>query len=130
MKKYDNPNSSHATAQQRFGAQKLSVGVRIDGAVVDQIFALLQAQRHAQRGGDGTGDVFLDRENVRELTIVIIGPDAGAVISPDQLHRDAHAVAGLTHRPFDEMRRTELLADRPDVAVLTLELEGRGTGDH
>jgi hypothetical protein len=52
-----------------------------------------------------------------------------AAIGLDELHRDAHAVPGFAHRPFDEMRRTELLADLPDVSVLTLKLEGRGTGD-
>jgi len=70
------------------GAQELLIGVRIDLAVVHQIFAGLQTKRHPQRRSDGAGNLFLHREHVRQLAIVILRPDMRAVIGLDQLHGD------------------------------------------
>ena len=96
----------------------------------DQSLALLQTQRHAQRAGDGLRDVFLDGEHVGELAVVILGPEMHAVVGLDELRRDAHAVARLAHRAFDQMGRAQRLADGAHILVLALELEGRGARDH
>ena len=59
-----------------------------------------------------------------------LGPAMRAVTGLDELHGDAHAVASLTHRTFDEVGRVQLLTDAPDVAVLAPELVRRGAGDN
>lgn len=42
---------------------------------VHQLIARMKAQRHVQRSGDGVRNVFLDGEDISELTVVVLGPD-------------------------------------------------------
>src|SRR5262245_36701568 len=85
----------------RTDAKKLLIDFRVDIAAGDQILTGLQAERHAQRVGDRARDIFLDLEDIGELTVVIFGPDVGAVVGLDELSRYARAVAGFAHRAFD-----------------------------
>ena len=73
-------------------------------------------QRHVQGCGDRPRDLLLNGEDVGELAVVILGPDMRAVVGLDELRGDAHAVAGLAHRAFDEMRGVQRLPDRSHVA--------------
>ncbi len=67
---------------------------------------------------------------MRDVFLKDFRPKLRAVIGLDELRRDAHALASLSHRAFDHMRRTKRLADSTNVAVLTFELEGGGSRDH
>src|SRR5262249_33285846 len=79
--------------QQRACGQVQIVGTRIGRS--PQHSALLQTKSYSQGCSDGSGDVFLDGEDVIELAIVRVGPERKAVFRVDQSRIDSDLVAGL-----------------------------------
>ncbi len=75
-----------------------------------------------QDGDDRHRDLVLQREDVLEVAVVALGPDVPVALGIDQLHRDAHAVAGAAHAALDDELHAELLGLLPYVHGLALEL--------
>ena len=69
------------------------------------------------------GDLVLEREDVLQVAVVALGPDVVVGFGIDQLHRDAHPVAGLAHAAFDDVLHAELARDLLHVHRLALVLE-------
>src|SRR3546814_9412995 len=54
-------------------------------------------QLRLERTGDLAGDLVLQREQVPEGAVVMLGPQGAAIGGTDQLRGDAHRVAGVAH---------------------------------
>ena len=76
-----------------------------------------------QRGDDGRRDLVLDGEDVLQIPVVALGPDVVVGLAVDQLHRDAHPVAGLAHAALDDVVHAQFARDLLHVHRLALELE-------
>src|ERR1700730_9670876 len=72
-----------------------SVGFRAGGVGSREAFFLLTGQTQPQRFGNFLGDLFLERENVRRLSAVLLAPDVAAVGGLDQLGTDRQIAAKL-----------------------------------
>ncbi len=79
---------------------------------------------------DRRGHLVLDREDVLELAVVALGPDVPVGLGVDQLHGDAHPVAGLAHAALDHVLDAELRGDVLDPHRLALVHEGGVARDH
>ena len=75
-------------------------------------------------------EIGLDREHIREIAIVTLGPDVLVVQRVDELHIHVHAVAGLLHAPFEDRRDAERFADFPHVYFFVAIWGHRGARDH
>ena len=126
----DDASAGEASPNHHFGLKKILVGRYVLEPIVDQIFAGLQSERHAQGRGDGPRDVFLYGEDVGEVAVVIVRPNLQAVLRLNELRRDAHAVSRLAHRAFDEVGRAERLPYGARFLVLAFELERGRAGDN
>src|SRR3546814_17833614 len=59
------------------------------------------------RAGDLAGDLVLQREQVPEGAVVMLGPQGAAIGGTDQLRGDAHRVAGVAHAALQQVRDAE-----------------------
>jgi hypothetical protein len=57
------------------------------------------------------GDLILERENVGEIAIVVLGPDVISGASINKLRRDAHPITGLAHAAFEHIAHAEFPSD-------------------
>ena len=82
-----------------------------------------------QRPNDTFGQLGLDREEVGQFAIECLRPDV--VVGPrvDELGIDPDAVAGASHRAFEDMGDTERFADLAQVARASAILLHRGATD-
>src|SRR5262249_3456830 len=62
-------------AQKRESLKIVLVGVEIAGAVGNEELAQLQAQGYSQRARNRSRDLLLDREDIGELTVVVLRPE-------------------------------------------------------
>ena len=116
-----------ATVEGIGGLQVQRIGFGIAGAGMDQTLGLLALQHDLQLVGDRTRDAFLQVEDVVEITVVGFRPLVVTVAGPDQLGGDAHAVALLADRTFQNVRHAQCLTDIGEVLVSPLEVKRRGT---
>ena len=68
-------------------------------------------QRRLKRIGDALRDFTLDREDIGQGPIVGFGPEVAVRLRVDQLHIDAHPIAGFLDAAFEDMRDAELFCD-------------------
>ncbi len=59
------------------------------------------------RGGDFLHDLVLDVEDVLEVAVVAFRPKVAAAFRFDELGRDAHPIAGLSHAALDDVMDAE-----------------------
>jgi hypothetical protein len=104
--------------------------LRVVRAVSDQWLSAASRELNAQFGGDRLGDFILNRKDVIELAIVFLGPRLQSVFHVDQLHVDAHLIAGLLQTPFENMCYSECLPDFLQIEIAALELESRSARRH
>src|SRR6516162_9646529 len=104
--------------------------LRVVRAVNDQWLSGAARELNAQFGGDRLGYFILNRKDVIELAIVFLGPRLQSVFHVDQLHVDAHLIAGLLQTPFENMCYSKCLPDFLQVEIATLELKSRATRRH
>src|SRR5687767_2997741 len=76
--------------------QKEIMGVHVLRSAIDYQRSFRLAECHLQRSHDLLCDVVLDLENVREFTVVSLGPEMSSARTVDQLRGDANPVAGLS----------------------------------
>ena len=74
-------------------------------------------------------DLFLQREDVAVLAVVLLGEDVMAVAHVDEMHADAQPVAVLAHAAAQDVLDAELLAEGAEI-VVGAEVEGHGARDH
>ena len=84
----------------RFGA--------FSGARVERLF-LGAAQFRLQTVGDFFRDFAFDRENIRQLTIIFVGPKMRIVLCIDQLNVDAHLIGRFLNGPFHNVGHAKSL---------------------
>ncbi len=75
-------------------------------------------------------NVVLYGEDVVERAIIALRPEVRTVGGPDELRGDSQLLAGLPHAALQDVHDVELLADRTQVFVTSLELERRSAPDH
>ena len=75
-------------------------------------------------------DFALDRENICHVAIVGLGPEMRIGPGIDELHVDAHFVAGFLHTAFENGRDAELLRNCLQIFRLALVFRGRSARDH
>src|ERR1051326_3845918 len=90
------------------------------------MFSGLQPERHAQCLRNGFGYILLDRENIGKAAVVAAAPKVQAIAGLNKLRRDAHLIAVLAHRTFDEVRRTQSPPDGTRILLLAFELAPGG----
>ena len=72
---------------------------------------------------DRAHHLVLDRKDVFELAVVVLGPSMAPRSSVDQLRRDADAVAASAHAAFQHIAYAQLAPDLAHVNRLPLVLE-------
>src|SRR5215472_17538171 len=97
--------------------------LRVVRAVNDEWLSGTASELNAQFGGNRLGNFILDRKDVIELAIVFLGPRLQSVVHVDQLHIDAHLIAGLLQTPFENMCYPECLPNFLQIEIAALELE-------
>ena len=101
--------------EMRQGAERQVVG----GEAFRPLAAGKRDLGHVDRGADGAGDplgdVILEVEEVVDDAVVAVGPEMRAGNGVDELRRDADAVAGLAHAPFEHVAHAEGAGDLADV---------------
>src|SRR5262245_29685913 len=78
---------------------------------------------------DRAHDVVLDRKNVLERAVVVLGPSMGPGGNVDQLSRDANAISGLARAAFQQIADAQFAPDPAHVYCSTLVLKARITSD-
>ena len=97
-------------------------GAAAGASANDERAALLATGEPAlQRLRDGLRDVVLQCEDVGKLAIVSFTPQAQSVARADELHGDAHARAGATHRSLEHGCDAKPLGDGTQIHALPLE---------
>src|SRR5262249_51108728 len=65
--------------------------------------------------GDGDGhcvcDLVLHRKNIREIAVVVVGPDVLVALSLDRLCSNAYPIACLPHAAFERIAHPEIASD-------------------
>ena len=79
--------------------------------------------------GDADRDLVLQFEHVFDQAIEAVGPEVRAGFGLDQLSGDAHPVAALAHRAFEDVAHAKLAADLLHVRRLALVGKTRIAGD-
>ena len=62
------------------------------------------------------GDLALNREDIRQITIISLRPEMGVRPRINQLCIHPHPITGSLHASFQHMRNPELLSDLAQVA--------------
>ena len=75
---------------------------------------LVARQLGLERGRDVQRDVGLDREDVRQLPVVRLGPELPIGLDVDQRRHDAHAVAGVSDAAVEQRRRRRASRRSPE----------------
>src|SRR5215472_8418664 len=104
--------------------------LRVVRAVDDQWLPGATRELNTQFGGDRLGYFILNRKYVIEFAIVFLGPGLQSVVHVDQLHVDAHLIAGLLQTPFENMCHSECLPNFLQIEIAALELESRSPCRH
>src|SRR6516225_3439262 len=104
--------------------------LRVVRAVNDQWLSGATRELNAQFGGNRFGYFILNCKDVIELAIVFLGPRLQPVVHVDQLHVDAHLIAGLLQTSFENMCHSECSPDFLQIEIATLELESRPARRH
>ena len=86
-----------------------------------------EAERQGELIGHRSRDLVLDRKDVREFTVICLGPQMEAVLSADELCRDPELVAGTAHAPLQHVIHAERRADIAQVFVLSFVRKARST---
>jgi hypothetical protein len=92
-------------------AQPELVCLHAPGAASAQSLLLPLRQRDRQRADDLLHHLVLRREDVCEIAIEPLRPEMPAAAGIDELRRDAHAIAGLAHAPFEHKAHAEIAPD-------------------
>jgi hypothetical protein len=79
---------------------------------------------------DACGDLVLNGEDVRELTLESLRPYLVAVPGVHELRRDTHAIACLTYAPLENRSNAQPSADLGDLEIFALKGERRRSRDH
>src|SRR5579862_3960903 len=93
-------------------------------------FLLLRQQLDFQLLDDRMCNLVLDREDVRQVTIVAVGPEMRSVLAIDELSSDPNPRSSLAHASLQNESDTELAADLLNLYGLAFVDECRVTGDH
>ena len=72
------------------------------------------------RRDDLLADLVLQREGVRELAVVALGPEVLVGRGVDELRRHAHAIVDPAHAALDDVSAAKLARDRTGVDVASL----------
>src|SRR5258708_6767997 len=93
---------------------------------------LLLGVSDGRRDSDGRGlsNFVLHGENVREITVVALGPDMVAGLGLNKLSGHANMAAGFADTTFEHVADAELTADPFHIDRAALEGKGRIPGDH
>ncbi len=83
-----------------------------------------------ERPDDRARDVFLHREDVGEVSVVLVGPELVSVARAHELCRDPHPIAAAPYASLEHRPHVERAADLSHVHLATLVLEGGGTRGH
>src|SRR5206468_5156402 len=85
---------------------------------------------YAERGYYRLGNFILDRENIREIAVVSIGPDVSTGRSVNQLRRYPNSIARLANATFEHMCDPNRASVVLHFHYAPLEREPRVTGYH
>ena len=85
----------------------------------------MQLQLEPQGIGNRLRDVVLHGKNIVELPVVCFRPEVIACGDVDELCGYAYLVAHLAHRPLENGRNVERIADLADIVIVAAELERR-----
>src|SRR6516164_10513751 len=82
-----------------------------------------------QNPNDRAHDVVLDRKNVLECAVVMLGPSMSPRGNVDQLSRNANVILALARAAFQQIADVQFASDLAHVYRLTLVLKARIASD-
>src|ERR1700758_2679840 len=88
------------------------------------------AEVHPKCRCDCLGNFVLNRENVRYMAVVALGPKVGSIVGGNELGAYADARACFPYTPLENILNTQGLRDNSDVFLLPFEGKCRSTRDH
>ena len=112
------------------GLEELIVGRRVLRRRRGQRGGLVWRQLRLEHVGDLLRHLAFDRKHVLQFAIESLRPQMRVVARVDQLHIDAHGVAGFLHAAFEHVRHTQFAGDYLQVVRLAFVTLGRSARDH
>ena len=106
------------------------VRFQVAGRLLAHALLFVGAQSRFQCSRNAQRDIGLNREDVREITIVRLRPEMLVALRIDQLRDDAHAIAGAAHAPLEDRRSIQLRTDLAQAVLAFLERHDRGPRNH
>ena len=103
---------------------------RIDRAAPRQARSLLWGQLHLNFVGDGASDVALQRQDIAQVALVLLGPQVRIRRRVNQLRGDSNAAVRSQHRALDDGIDVERLRDLGQRLSSALVAHHRGARDH
>jgi len=97
------------------------VGLQIAGGLMVEPGLLIGRQFRLERGRDLQRHVRLDREDIREPTVVRLDPEVSVRFCVDELCHDPHPIAGAPHTTLEQRRDLESRPDLPEALLPLLE---------
>ena len=111
-------------------AQVGLVGARVHRPRSAQAFPLARRELDLHLACDRLRQLALERQDVAHVALVALRPEMPVGGRLDELHGDAHAVAGAEHRPFHDRVHAQLARDLGQGSTHALVLHGGGARGH
>src|SRR5439155_22184194 len=113
-----------------------TIGARIE-LEGDEISGWLLLNSQSLRGcdfgvqsfGDFLRDLALDRKQLIQIAVVLLGPDVGICARVDQLRVQTKVRAGSADAAFQNMRHTQIISDLTEISFATVIHDTRPTDD-
>ena len=102
-------------------AQVALVGVNVVGGAFDEPAFFVGAELKLERVDDRASEPFLEREDVLDGTVVLVGPQVVVCGRVDELSGDAQLASRAPHAAFEDIADAELPRDRLHVLGRLLE---------
>ena len=106
------------------------IGFTVFSGLVCHLRLFPRRQLRLERIGDLLGEIALDRKDISELAVVIFRPKVLVVLSVDQLHGHAHAIADAANAALQKGCNAECLSDFTNVGSFSSIWHHRGPGNH
>src|SRR5271166_6977016 len=111
-------------------AQKQVIGFKIVGVLGQEPLPVVLTEIERERGDNLLGNVVLDGEDVRKVSVKALGPEMPACLGVNQLRRNAHPVARFADASLKDVADAQVLADVAYIDIPALEGEAGVARDH
>src|SRR5437667_9672988 len=119
------PTQQRVSARVKIESREIGGGRSLDCGL------LRRRKFGAQLISNGFGNLSLDRKNVIQWPVVMLGPKMNILARIEQLRADAHTIAGALHTTFEDVRNAKFPCDLAEIASnASLVLHHAYSADH